>query len=460
MPLSKIPVGDDPPREINVIIENPLGGDPVKYELDKDSGAMFVDRFLHTAMYYPGNYGFVPHTLSGDGDPVDVLVVGRVPVMPGAVMRSRPVGVLVMEDEAGEDEKVLAVPVDKLHPYFTDVTSYQDLPQILLDQISHFFSHYKDLEKGKWSRILRWGGPEEAGAMIMAGVARARERGPDGPPDEPERPASSVLRKPGPASDAAGDTAPDAEDGPARMTKWTSRLFGRGESETEKPAPQDGPAAPEPAAELAPEPEPATEAVAETDPVAPAAAQTDPDAPSDGETASPVDLAGRVEILRGDITKLAVDAIVNAANERLRSGGGVDGAIHRAAGPELQKECNTIGGCPTGMCKMTKAYDLPAKAVIHCVGPVWHGGERGEEGLLASCYRSALELAAEKGLTSISFPAISTGIYGFPPDRAAKIATRVAREFLAENSAIDRIVFVCFDSETEEHYKSALPELA
>ena len=118
MPLSKIPVGADPPREINVIIENPLGGDPVKYELDKASGAMFVDRFLHTAMYYPGNYGFTPHTLSGDGDPIDVLVVGRVPVMPGAVMRSRPVGVLVMEDEAGEDEKILAVPIDQAAPLF------------------------------------------------------------------------------------------------------------------------------------------------------------------------------------------------------------------------------------------------------------------------------------------------------------------------------------------------------
>ena len=200
MPLSKIPVGNDPPREINVIIENPLGGDPVKYELDKDSGAMFVDRFLHTAMYYPGNYGFVPHTLSGDGDPVDVLVVGRVPVMPGAVMRSRPVGVLVMEDEAGEDEKILAVPVDALHPYFTDVTGYQDLPQILLDQVSHFFSHYKDLEKGKWSRILRWGGPEEAGAMIMAGVARARERS-DGEPRRP-RPIKGGVPAP--------ETAPGA----------------------------------------------------------------------------------------------------------------------------------------------------------------------------------------------------------------------------------------------------------
>ena len=170
--------------------------------------------------------------------------------------------------------------------------------------------------------------------------------------------------------------------------------------------------------------------------------------------------SGRVEILVGDITKLKVDVIANSANERLRSSGGVDGAIHRAAGPELQKECDTLGGCPTGMCKMTKAYDLPAKAVIHCVGPVWHGGERGEEGLLASCYRSALELAAEKGMASIAFPAISTGIYGFPPDRAAIIAAREVRTFLSETPDFDRVVFVCFDAETEEHYKVALPELA
>lgn len=174
MELSKIPVGFDPPRDVNVIIENSLGGEPVKYELDKESGAMFVDRFLHTAMFYPGNYGFIPHTLSGDGDPVDVLVVGRVPVMPGVVVRVRPVGVLVMEDEQGDDEKILAVPVDKLHPYFTDVDTYQDLPEILLEQIAHFFTHYKDLEKGKWSRILRWGGPDEAEKMIEDGIARER----------------------------------------------------------------------------------------------------------------------------------------------------------------------------------------------------------------------------------------------------------------------------------------------
>lgn len=175
MDLKKIQVGKNPPADINVIIENPVGGDPVKYELDKETGAMFVDRFLHTAMHYPGNYGFIPHTLSGDGDPVDVLVLGQVPVMPGAVMRSRPVGVLVMEDEAGEDEKILAVPVDKLHPYYANVSTYKELPEILLEQIAHFFTHYKDLEKGKWSRILRWGDADEAGRMILSGVERARK---------------------------------------------------------------------------------------------------------------------------------------------------------------------------------------------------------------------------------------------------------------------------------------------
>jgi inorganic pyrophosphatase len=174
MDISKIAVGVNPPFDVNVIIENPMGGVPVKYELDKESGAMFVDRFLHTAMRYPGNYGFVPHTLSGDGDPVDVLVVGREPVMPGAVLRARPVGVLLMEDEAGEDEKILAVPVSKLHPYYAKVQSYEDLQEILRDQISHFFAHYKDLEKGKWVRIIGWDGPQKAAEMIVAGIERAK----------------------------------------------------------------------------------------------------------------------------------------------------------------------------------------------------------------------------------------------------------------------------------------------
>lgn len=171
MDISKISLGANPPWDINVIIEVPLGADPVKYELDKDSGAMFVDRFLHTAMFYPANYGFVPHTLCGDGDPVDVLVLSRVPVVPGAVVRCRPVGVMFMEDEGGIDEKILAVPHDKLIPYYQDVSSYRDLPRILLDQIAHFFTHYKDLEKDKWAKIDRWGEAGEAARVIENSIA-------------------------------------------------------------------------------------------------------------------------------------------------------------------------------------------------------------------------------------------------------------------------------------------------
>ncbi len=174
MPLSLIPVGANPPYDVNVIIENPMGGDPVKYEMDKASGMMFVDRFLHTAMRYPGNYGFIPHTLSGDGDPVDVLVIGRTPVMPGAVLRARPVGVLMMEDDGGQDEKIIAVPVAKLHPYHDNINELGDLPAILRDQIAHFFTHYKDLEKGKWSKVKDWGDAEQAARMIVEGIERAK----------------------------------------------------------------------------------------------------------------------------------------------------------------------------------------------------------------------------------------------------------------------------------------------
>ncbi|MDJ0945166.1 MAG: inorganic diphosphatase [Kiloniellales bacterium] len=177
MDLNRISVGRNPPWDVNVIIEVPLGGDPVKYEVDKESGAMFVDRFLHTAMYYPCNYGFVPHTLSDDGDPVDVLVAGRVPVVPGAVVRARPVGVLVMEDEKGLDEKILAVPVDDLHPFYTNVSSYRDLPDILRDQIAHFFNHYKDLEKDKWVEIKRWGEADEACRMVEDAIKKAKQAG-------------------------------------------------------------------------------------------------------------------------------------------------------------------------------------------------------------------------------------------------------------------------------------------
>ncbi len=175
MDLSKVSVGTNPPFEVNVVIEVPVGSEPVKYELDKDSGAIFVDRFLHTAMFYPCNYGFVPHTLSDDGDPVDVLVAGPQPVVPGAIVRARPIGVLIMDDEKGEDEKVLAVPADALHPYYSDVHSWRDLPQILIDQIAHFFQHYKDLEKGKWVKIKTWGEPGEAHKMIEKAMRRHDE---------------------------------------------------------------------------------------------------------------------------------------------------------------------------------------------------------------------------------------------------------------------------------------------
>ncbi len=179
MDIDRISIGEDPPHDINVLIEIPQGGVPVKYELDKESGVLRVDRFLHTAMYYPGNYGFVPHTLSEDGDPVDVIVVGQVPVVPGAIIRCRPVGALLMKDESGPDEKVVCVPVDKLHPFYSGVKTYQDLPSILTEQIAHFFQHYKDLEKGKWVTIVNWVGPRQAERMIENGVRRAAEAGDD-----------------------------------------------------------------------------------------------------------------------------------------------------------------------------------------------------------------------------------------------------------------------------------------
>ena len=173
MDLSRIPAGRNPPKDVNALIEIPAGGLPVKYEMDKASGALFVDRFLHTAMFYPGNYGFIPHTLSEDGDPIDVLVISSVPVIPGAVVRCRPVGVLIMQDQAGPDEKIIAVPTDDLHPFHTNVRSYRDLPDILLKQIEHFFQHYKELEPRKWTKLGDWGGPEEAERLIEAAIHRA-----------------------------------------------------------------------------------------------------------------------------------------------------------------------------------------------------------------------------------------------------------------------------------------------
>jgi inorganic pyrophosphatase len=176
MDISKIPVGVDPPNDINVVIEIPQGGAPIKYELDKESGALFVDRFLHTAMQYPANYGFIPHSLSQDGDPCDVLVVSQTAVFPGAVIRCRPIGALLMKDEAGPDEKIIAVPVDRLHPFYSDVLTFADLPPILIEQIAHFFQHYKDLEKGKWVTIVEWIGPEEAKKLISESVTRGAQK--------------------------------------------------------------------------------------------------------------------------------------------------------------------------------------------------------------------------------------------------------------------------------------------
>jgi inorganic pyrophosphatase len=172
MDVTQIPPGRNPPEEVNAVIEIPQGGMPVKYELDKRSGAMFVDRFLHTSMIYPANYGFVPNTLAEDGDPLDILVVTPTPVVPGVIIRSRPVGVLLMADEKGKDEKVLAVPIDKLNPFYTNVRSHNDLPKLLLDQIAHFFLHYKDLEPGKTSTGGEWAGLETTHEKIMSAITR------------------------------------------------------------------------------------------------------------------------------------------------------------------------------------------------------------------------------------------------------------------------------------------------
>ena len=173
MRIDAIPVGHDPPEDVNVIIEVPIGGEPIKYEMDKASGTLFVDRFLYTPMRYPGNYGFVPHTLSADGDPIDVLVCNTRAIVPGAVMNCRPVGVLVMEDDAGGDEKVIAVPSLKLTRRYERVRNYTDLPDITLQQIQHFFEHYKDLEPGKWVKIDHWGDADEAKRLISEAMVRA-----------------------------------------------------------------------------------------------------------------------------------------------------------------------------------------------------------------------------------------------------------------------------------------------
>ena len=172
--LDLIPTGDSPPDNLNVIIEVPVGGEPVKYEFDKTSGALFVDRILHTPMRYPANYGFIPHTHSPDGDPLDALVVARTPFIPGCVVRARPIAVLFLEDEAGIDEKLLTVPVDTTFPYYSKVGERDDLPGIVMSQVEHFFTHYKDLEPEKWVRVGRWGDAEEARRVVVESIERRK----------------------------------------------------------------------------------------------------------------------------------------------------------------------------------------------------------------------------------------------------------------------------------------------
>jgi inorganic pyrophosphatase len=174
MNLAEVPVGSNPPHEVNVIIEVPIGGEPIKYEIDKASGILVVDRFLYTPMRYPGNYGFIPNTLSGDGDPCDVLVVNTRAITPGAMMSVRPVGVLFMEDEAGLDEKIIGVPSTRLTRRYESVKSYSDLPQITIQQVQHFFEHYKDLEDQKWAKVSHWGGVEDAHRLILEGMQRRK----------------------------------------------------------------------------------------------------------------------------------------------------------------------------------------------------------------------------------------------------------------------------------------------
>ena len=176
MNLDAVSVGANPPFEVNVVIEVPIGGEPIKYEMDKASGALVVDRFLYTSMRYPGNYGFIPHTLSDDGDPCDVIVANTRAVVPGAIMSCRIVGVLLMEDEAGGDEKLIAVPAPKLTQRYAHIETYTDLPPITLDQIEHFFAHYKDLEPGKWVKILGWRGADEARQLVLDGIERAKAK--------------------------------------------------------------------------------------------------------------------------------------------------------------------------------------------------------------------------------------------------------------------------------------------
>lgn len=177
MRLDAIAIGKNPPDEVNVVIEVAIGGEPIKYEMDKAAGTLFVDRFLYTPMRYPGNYGFIPHTLSEDGDPCDVLVANTRPLVPGSYIAVRPIGVMMMEDEGGGDEKIIAVPVPKLTKRYENVHNYTDLPQITLDQIQHFFEHYKDLEPGKWVKFTGWGDAAKAKQLIVEAIERAKKKG-------------------------------------------------------------------------------------------------------------------------------------------------------------------------------------------------------------------------------------------------------------------------------------------
>jgi inorganic pyrophosphatase len=174
MRIDKISAGENPPEDINVIIEVPVGGQPVKYEMDKDAGTLFVDRYLHTPMSYPCNYGFMPHTLSEDGDPIDVMIVGHTTLVPGCVVRARPIGVLLMEDESGMDEKILAVPHAKLSPLYGKVNEPDDIPEAQLMRIKHFFEHYKDLEPNKWVKVLGWGDAAKARELIAESLERVK----------------------------------------------------------------------------------------------------------------------------------------------------------------------------------------------------------------------------------------------------------------------------------------------
>jgi inorganic pyrophosphatase len=177
MRINAVSIGKNPPEDINVIIEVAIGGEPIKYEMDKEAGTLVVDRFLYTPMRYPGNYGFVPHTLSDDGDPIDVLVANTRPIVPGAVINVRPVGVLKMQDDGGGDEKIIAVPSPKLTQRYVNIRNYTDMPSITLEQIQHFFEHYKDLEPGKWVKVLGWGDAAEAKALIVSAIERAKQAG-------------------------------------------------------------------------------------------------------------------------------------------------------------------------------------------------------------------------------------------------------------------------------------------